>query len=103
MNRKSGPLIEGGSSLRLFRRLSSIREWVCCGEEAERVPCRVEHHADILLWLVVGELGPCGNRPGDSRFEILHANVEMLHDLLLTRHARPDRWEVYPLEFEVQR
>jgi hypothetical protein len=46
------------------------------------VAVRVEHHADVFLWLVVSQGGASVASPGHAFVEILDRNVEVHRHLL---------------------
>lgn len=69
-------------------------------EETERVTGRVEHNANIVLWLILCEGRPCIYRPSDSFVEIIYGDVEMQHHLLFARCCGPDGREVARLVLE---
>src|SRR5713226_1652048 len=71
-------------------------------KEAERIPVWVEHHADVLLELVLRKPGSRFSSPGHALIEVLDGDVEMHHHLLLARRCRPDRREVVRLVLERQ-
>ena len=64
----------------------------------------VEHHADVVLGLVLGERCARLDCPGDSDIEVVDLDVEVDHHLLLTGNGRPSGWLVVllPLELELE-
>src|SRR5438067_13448479 len=64
--------------------------------EAEHVPRRIEHHAQVLAPLMVGESRTTLQRKRDARFQIVAPDLEVHLLVLSLRTLRPRRWTVLP-------
>src|SRR4051794_41104228 len=64
------------------------------GEQAERVSCRIEHHAHTGLRLVLRNGRARFDGPCDAGVEVLHPDVQVHHHLLLAGYGRPRRGDV---------
>src|SRR6266498_820214 len=73
------------------------------GEKTERVSGRVEHDPHALLRLLFGQRGARLLRPRHGGVEVVDRDVEVSHDLLLTRDAGPGRADIVRFDLEVQR
>src|SRR5699024_4331112 len=73
------------------------------GEQAERVPGRIEEHAHVLLRLLLGTPGTALQGPRGRRGKVRHVQVQVLAGQLLPGPGRPHRRRPAPLELHVQR
>jgi hypothetical protein len=58
------------------------------------MPGGVEHNSHIATTLVFRETGTATKREGDGGIEVVHADLEMKHLLLLARFLGPGGWMV---------
>lgn len=83
-------------------RAALARQLLPAQVEAERVPRRIEEHADIVLGLASGERCAHLDCMGDCGVKVADLEVEVQHHLLAPFSGRPDRWHVLRGRLEAQ-